>query len=153
MCERLRCRSAVVVATCGVMLICAGCGGSVQDPRGQRVAAAGSILLDEFPLDGGRVIFETDQGRGMVRATAAIQDGCFEFPRSSGPIVGGARVKVYPPEMEMEELESVRGGNADVLVNPYKVWIPPEYNTETTLVANVTKDPEQNQFEFKLTSE
>ena len=135
-----------------LLVLLAGCSKSPDDTRGTRVAASGIVMMDEQPLRCARIQFETDQGSGTVRAMALIEDGEFSFDEQNGPLVGEARVEVRSAEMELAELEAARGGDPTVFVNPIKVWIPPKYNTNSTLTANVSDNPDNNRFEFRLVS-
>ena len=128
----------------------AGCGASVEDPRGTRVAAEGTVKLDGAELAAGRIVFLSNQGEGTVKATALVEQGRYSFDEDNGPLPGTARVEIYPIEMDLEEFEKTRGGDATQRVPLSDVWIPARYNTHSTLTAEVGTDAEENVDTFAL---
>ena len=105
------------------VLFAAGCRGSV-DQRDTRVRALGAGTLNGDPLNYVTVIFESDQGAGKVRSSAPGSDGRFKFAKRRGRLRGTAHVQVIPVDIELAELEAVRGGRLSVSVHPFKDQIP-----------------------------
>lgn len=131
-------------------MLLAGCGASVDDPRGMRVAAEGTVSLDGAELPAGRIVFLSNQGEGTVKATALVEQGRYSFDEDNGPLPGTARVEIYPIEMDLEEFEKTRGGDATQRLPLTDVWIPARYNTHSTLTAEVGTDVEENVYTFAL---
>ena len=124
------------------LLVCvlAGCGGKVEDTRGVRVARQGTVTLDGQPLQYARVVFISDQGSGAVKASAMVEDGSFTFTEENGPLEGTARVEIYPVEMELEDFETQRGGDARKRIDVTRIDIPPRYNVRSELTAEISGD-------------
>jgi len=139
----------IVLSLIGI--VC-GCGAAAGDERGQRVADSGTVTLNGEPLEAGRIMFVSDQGDGVVRAAAMIQDGAFEFEDSHGPLIGQTRVEIRPVEMELEELEAALHDRPNTPIHLVKTYIPPQYNSQSNLTANVTDDPSDNIYDFTLVS-
>ncbi len=85
--------------------------------------------------------------RGNLRV-GQIKEGKFELQASAGP----KRVEIYAYKMELDPVaREMYGAEAQ----PTKVnYIPPRYNTESTLTATVeaTTDKGKNSFDFAITS-
>ncbi len=141
----------VLAIAVGLLSALSGCGGASVDERGQRVAVAGKVLLDGSPLSRARILFVSDEGAGAVKASALIDEGAFAIDAGHGPLAGTARVEIHPELIELEELESVRGGDHRQFVETQTAPIPTRYNHASELTAIVAVDGE-NEFTFELTS-
>jgi len=136
-----------VFAVVSVLILC-GCGGS-EGPV--TVKVKGSVSLDGKPVSSGQIIFNDVAGNEKAYA-GVIQDGTFSFPST----VGQKRVSISSPQ-EVAGSSTVVGGIPGDPVseeNPAPQIlesIPPKYNDQTTLTADVTSDGE-NEFPFELTS-
>ena len=140
------CRPAALITL--VTLAATGCGSDV-DPRGERVAVWGSITLDGEPLPEGSIRIINDQGSGKLRANTGIIGGVFEFTKDNGPLAGQARVEIYPPTMELEQLDLAREGKEHGFV---KIRIPERYNSRSELVATISADSLDEPLTFDLTT-
>ena len=137
-----------------VTAFAAGCGDSGEDPRGERVAVSGTVTLDGEPLPSGRIVFETTQGSGEVKATATITNGKFEFDDRNGPLAGTATVRIFAKEPELEEFEAVLQGDAKATEQIALGTIPPRYNSQSQLQAEIADDGGVIEpLTFELTSE
>jgi len=125
------------------------CGG-VEDPRGQRVAVSGTVTFDGKPLPAGSIRLASDQGSGVVKARASISDGAFSFNEENGPLAGEVRVEIFPPTMELEQFDAARAGE-DSGFKP--VYVPPRYNQNSQLTANIEPNGSDQSLTFELTSE
>lgn len=147
---RKECLSVLVVLTAFAV----GCGGSGEDPRGQRVAVWGTVTMDGEPLPGGRIVFESNQGSGQVKAIATIANGEFEFDARNGPLAGKATVRIFSREPELEEFDAALQGDAKAAEMIELGTIPPRYNSESQLQAEIVSDGgESKPLSFELTSE
>lgn len=136
----------------GLLSVLSGCGDASVDGRGQRVAVAGTVLLDGSPLSRARILFVSDEGAGAIKASALIDEGTFAIDAGHGPLAGTARVEIHPELIELEELESIRGGDHRQHVEAQTVSIPARYNHASELTATVSANGE-NEFTFELTSQ
>lgn len=129
----------------GACLFVAGCGGGdAGGPRG--VAVSGTVTLDGAPLDHGTVLIKW---KGNA-AGGEIANGKFAIPANVGPIPGKHRV----------EISSLEGGTKVTSTDPAKAMeeasgpppterIPANYNTESTLTAEVKAGGDTFSFELK----
>lgn len=129
-----------------------GCDANSSDPRGERVGVRGTVTLDGIPLPSGRIVFESNQGRGALKATARVERGRFELSSQAGPLPGPARIEIYPEPIELEELEAARQGDPRRHVALKPVHIPARYNVRSTLTAEIRPEGGVNELTFTLTS-
>ena len=119
-----------------VLLGISGCfGGGESLPELANVT--GTVNLDGSPLIGANVLFQPQQGKTAFALTD--ENGKFELmynQETAGTVPGSYTVKVSK-EKNPEE--------------PGNNLIPPKYNENTTLKADV-KSGEENDFQFDLTS-
>ncbi|MGE0376752.1 MAG: hypothetical protein AB7I48_27945 [Planctomycetaceae bacterium] len=136
----------------GLALSACGCGDVLPDPRGVRVPVSGSVKLDGSPLSSGRIVFESNQGNGAVKATALVVRGTFSLSKSNGPLPGTARVEIYPEPIELEQLEAARQGDLHRRVSLKPVNIPARFNVRSTLTAEIKPDDAENVLSFSVSS-
>lgn len=137
------------LACAGVVAI-AGCG-----PRGaQRDALpiSGMVTLDGQPLKSGYVVFEPKGGQ-PTQSGGMISDGVFNVPAQHGAAPGAYSVAIFA-EGETAPIQATPGTPEYEAAAARKSTnkIPPRYNFNTQLTAEVTRDGE-NHFAFELTSD
>lgn len=128
----MRCRNAMV-AVCA-MVFALGCGSG--EPALYEVS--GAVTLNGKPIPEGEVTFVAENG--LVSAPGPVKDGRYTLQTTAGKkTVRILAMKVKP------------GGARDAFGAPTpENYLPPRYNTQSTLSAEVTpKGP--NQFDFPLT--
>jgi hypothetical protein len=141
------------MALCALLfLLLAGCGGDVEDPRGQRVGVRGTVEWNGKPLDRARIVFSPAEGESKITATGSIVNGTYEIPAETGPLVGKMRVEIQADKIELEEFEAARNGDIRKRVPVDTTVSPAKYNTQTTLEAIVTTDETKNVFDYQLES-
>ncbi len=127
-------RSLLAVAAMGVL---AGCGPG--NPLGRK-AISGRITLDGAPLEQGNIRFEPLDGKSGIASGAVIEDGRFAMAKLKGLPPGKYRVRIFSsepaPQVPGPEGELPAPG-ADL---PGRSLIPPEYNTASQIVHEVTAD-------------
>ncbi len=128
-----------------------GCGSQDADPRGVRVAVHGNVTLDGTPLSRARIVFLSEGEKGAVKATGSIEDGTYQIPQENGPLVGKSRVEIYSEMADFEEFEAAKASNKRVTRPSAVSRIPINYNTRSTLTADV-QEQEENTFDFSLKS-
>lgn len=137
-----------------LLLNCLGCSGAKEDPRGERVSVSGLVYYDEDPLTSARILFISETPEGKIKSAGIVSEGIFQIPQKGGPVVGEARVEIYPTIPEMEEFIEIQEKakkQGKPFRNPASIEIPATYNKNSKLTAMVTKDG-KNTFEFKLES-
>ncbi len=105
--------------------------------KSEYVTVTGTVTWNGAPLPVGEVIFAPADNRTSPGA-GKVEDGQFEFPSKPGTM----RV----------EIQAVRDTGRFHPVDGYMItelYIPPRYNTESQLTAEVTRDGD-NHFTFDL---
>ncbi|MFO0956075.1 MAG: hypothetical protein U0800_01265 [Isosphaeraceae bacterium] len=148
--------TALAIATA---LTLSGCG-SDGLPR-ERIS--GKVTLDGRPVDSGSITFlPTASDAPGTGAEAPIRAGAFDVPAAQGPIPGTYLVLVSSPVPDASRAapkRKARGvaedtsgtGTPEAAEVPLRESIPEEYNTKSTLKAEV-KSGGPNTFEFPLTT-
>ncbi len=122
-----------------------GCGGEGDTLNRQPVA--GTITLDGKPLEKGSITFmPADPQKGNV-ASAEISAGTYKIEPSQGLVPGGYRVIISSPSGDTAPVDSNElPGQAPP---PSPDLIPPIYNSETTLNAEITEGENVKDFQLK----
>lgn len=137
---------------CLLFLSCIGCGGSKDDTRGERLSVSGLVYYDGDPITSARILFISETSEGKVKSAGIVRQGIYNIPEQGGPVVGKARVEIYPTYPELEELEQLKKEAKEKgkpFQDPASVKIPAAYNKNSQLSAVVTKDG-KNTFDFKI---
>lgn len=134
-----------------VLFSLAGCGGTsatFDDPRGMRAMVHGSVDLNGKPLDRAIIRFRAAEGENRVISTGTIIDGEYQIAAKDGPLIGKMRVEIeFDNEDELEHSQQKKGQRQP---QRKRRVLPACYNKKSVLTANVSKDSEQNQFDFHL---
>jgi len=129
-----------------VAVFLSGCFGSSSRREEKTYPVQGTVLLDDKPLPEGEIYFK-NPATGSVHI-AQIRDGKFQGQASAGD----KRVEILAYKIEYDPVAKEMYGDQ---AEPTKInIIPPQYNVNSTLTAKVTAadSPDQNTFEFKVTS-
>lgn len=135
------------------LLFLVGCGG----PAGpQRVAVKGTIQVNGEPLKAGRITFQPTADSKGPSASATVTDGSYQFDASTGPVVGKNKVQIVSlpdPGFELDDEAAYAQAAEQKKGRPVlpREIIPPEYNTHSTQVVNVTPNGEKT-FDFQINS-
>lgn len=144
----LHSRSLALLAVC---LIAIGCGES-KDPRGNRVAVSGQVLIDGKPLSAATIIFVCDQGNGKLRAAGTVENGQFKIEQPEGPLPGPATVEVHPQIIELEAFEAARQGNTSQPGEARSVSIPKRYFIGSQLTEQISESEPNDAIQINLQS-
>jgi hypothetical protein len=131
--------------------LAAGCSGSGDDLP--REPVSGTVTLDNQPLATGVIQFspaeKASAGQSLNSAGGQITDGKFSISREQGLVPGKYNVAINAAEKtERTKPERVGAGKMSDLA---KELIPAQYNSQTTLTAEVKKGG-GNAFTFTLES-
>jgi hypothetical protein len=117
-----------------------GCG---KNNAVKKYKVSGTVTMDGKNVKEGRILFVPKDGVGPADGGAVV-DGKYEFECTDGKkrveiraTLKGEDTGKMPKSMNMPSPKLTE-------------LIPPKYNSETTLEANVTTDPSQNTFDFTL---
>lgn len=128
-----------ILAAC--LPVLAGC--SRSDGR---QALEGTVTLDGVPLAEASIAFRPLPGTVSPAAGGSITAGKFSIAREQGPCAGMFRVEITAirptGEKRMDTL-------THTMVDAYEESIPQQYNTQSTLTADVTAHG-PNRFTFDL---
>lgn len=120
-------------------LLLAGCHQASGLPEPQRFPVRGTVTLDGKPLPVGVIYFKTIQTGALD--SVEIKEGKFEGQAQ----LGDRRVEIC-------SYETLPPQASDPMATAsQKNTIPPKYNLESTLTANVTQDG-PNEFRFEVSS-
>lgn len=132
--------------------IFAGCGAK-SGP--QRSSVKGKISFDGQPVASGSIIFLPAQGVTGPSSGAEIRDGAYEIPEASGPVLGAHRVEITATRTEGTEtvagVDGATGGaSGGGSIPKVTMYIPPQYNQNSILEAEIKSGA--NTFDFELKS-
>ena len=140
-------RSAVLTAFLAAAAAASGCS---SDSDGlAREAISGTVTFDGQPLERGSISFIPD-GQLPTQGGAPITDGKYSIAKNEGLVAGTYHVAITSPQGEGEKAKDDAAANAPgMLIKPPKELIPSQYNSKSTLTAEV-KEGASNSFDFKL---
>ncbi|WP_240907129.1 hypothetical protein [Paludisphaera rhizosphaerae] len=139
--------AAAVLAACGL----AGCGGEAGDGL-PREAVSGGVTVDGKPLKSGIALFLPVDPNNPTQGNFTVIDGKYNIAKEQGLIPGKYSVKISSSVgEEKKESESLNGGAPGMPPSIPKDAIPPMYNSDTKLAAEV-KAGIPNDFQFALST-
>lgn len=126
-------------------------GGCGEDDGLPRQEVSGRVTLDGVPLPTGTIQFQPNASIEQVAVAEGtlIEDGQYRLEPEKGLIPGSYRVIILSHDDNAPSEEELPGGGGGVRLPPE--LIPPQYNVNTTLVAEVAADKE-NVFNYDLES-
>lgn len=137
---------------CVLLVALAGvCGSGCGEAGPERLAASGEVTLDGKPLETGSIAFLPAAGTEAPSVGGTIENGRYELPAEKGALVGKYNVRITSMQKTGKQIEAGSPEPPGTMVDEVKQVVPPRYNTETELTAEVTADGE-NTFDFKLES-
>lgn len=125
-----------------------GCGA-----KPTRLPVAGAVTLDEQPVTNGQITFTPMADAKGPTAGSPVVGGRYAIQAERGPMAGKFRVEITAlrPMAEKKQTMSIATGEMQT-TSEYESLIPPRYNEDSELIAEVTADG-PNEFNFKLKSE
>lgn len=133
----------VSAAAAALLLVC-GCGGPAGDAP-ETHAVSGTATFDGEPVPEASLVFEDPDGKDRSFG-AIVSDGAWSTEMTAGP----KRVRITATRTVPGKTEP--GPSGEEAVPATEQYLPPKYNTETTLEIEVTPDG-PNEFPFDLTSD
>lgn len=135
-------RSRIALIILGVLLL-AGCS---DDPLG-RQTVSGTVLFKGQPLDQGAIQFVPLE-KGPTETGAGIENGKYTIPRDKGLVPGKYKVSIWSYDRKGGAIAPT-DMPGDTVGKQFKERIPPNYNVNTTLRAEVIKGG-SNTFDFDV---
>jgi len=126
----------------GGLLVLGGCEASGL----RRAAVSGTVRVDGQPLAEGSINFFPTEGTEGPTAGAPIVQGKYQIPRANGVTVGKNLVQIQANRKTGRKVPNpmAPGTLTDEIVE----LLPPEYNTQSTLVRTI--EPGSNVLDFDL---
>lgn len=129
-----------------------GCGGK-SGP--QRSSVKGKVTFDGQPVADGSIVFLPAQGVTGPSAGGEIRDGVYDIAEAGGPVPGAHRVEITATRTEGTEnvagVDGATGGaSGGGSIPKVTMYIPPQYNLDSTLQADIKSGA--NTFDFELKS-
>jgi len=140
---RISFRSGLAFLLILVLSATAGCGG-VTGPE-----VRGSVTFAGSPLESGSISFIPIEGTPGPAGGGAIVGGKYHVASGQGLGTGTHRVEIRATRKTGRNVEAGPGtDDPNSLVEEVQMFIPPDYNTKSTLVANVQAGT--NELDFDL---
>lgn len=114
----------------------------------QRVEVTGTVTLNGQPLEEGTISIYPDVKVKGPLVQAKIVGGKFSLTKKEGPATGANRVSIKAVKKTGRKISS-DGIESDEVLQ----YIPPQYNDDTTLKADVKPEPTKNEFVFELSGQ
>ena len=114
----------------------ASAAGCEKDDGLGRLAISGEATLDGRPLAAGSILFDPESERVGTAVGTLIRGGRFSIPREEGPAPGRYLVRIYASS---DVQAPPPAGVSERAARPMVELIPAGYNSQTTLVADVTR--------------
>ena len=131
------------------MIVAAGCGGGSDDGL-DRQNVYGKVTLDGAPLPHGIISFDPAEGSpGTVSVGGVVTDGSYNIERATGPTPGKYRVSIRSAGTDEGIDLNAAPGAPPPRKKAAKDPIPPEYNTKSTLTAEVKAESTEVNFDLK----
>ena len=125
----------------GLLLVAAGCGGR-SGP--EKVEVSGMVVFDGEPITNGEILFYPMEGTPGSVAGGPIKDGKYLAQSRGGVPVGKHRVEIRGFQSPS------RPGRGDLAVEggPAEQYVPPEFNTRSTLTAQIDSSTTTKDFDL-----
>ena len=141
---RNRLQSRSVVLLCLAVAFVVGCTGGSK-----RAAVKGRVTVDGQPVENGSISFVPADGTQGPSAGGVITAGEYDIAKADGPLIGPHRVRIIATRKTGRQVQAFSG--VGPMVDEEEMFIPPRYNTATTLTAEIV--PKRNEIDFELTLE
>ncbi len=114
------------------------------------VPAYGVVMLDQQPLAGATVVFETPDKQFSFATTDADGRYALQFDSVQPGVTPGQKVVRISTSAVVGEDAEATPEEGEAAAPAAAERVPPRYNRDSELMANVT--PEQTEYNFDLTS-
>lgn len=134
---RLSCSKFMLAKSALLILIAITLGCADENAVG-RFVLSGSVTYDGQPVDNGTIEFFPAKGNTGKPAGAEIIAGRYEVERTLGPELGTYQVVILANRPSGRKVPADEGSSE--LIDVPVQYIPPEYNTRSTLEVEVSGD-------------
>lgn len=145
-------RGSLVLLAVAVLcvIVLSGCS---QADRFKRAPVEGYVSIDGAPLKAGSIRFiPTGDSKGPA-AVATIEEGIYQLPAESGPLVGSLRVEIEAINHLGFEIDDEAAYAKQAAASPQvaKNPVPEAFNRQSKLVVEMPEEG-QTDLDFRLTS-
>jgi hypothetical protein len=141
-------RGTTTFAVAFTLTVLSGCGYGSSD----RVPVQGKVTFDGQPVDNGIISFIPEGGSGgksgHPQVNADIVGGNYKLESGKGPMPGKYRVEILWKKKTGRQVPTP--GDETALMDETQQVLPPQYNTQSTLTADI--EAKSNTKDFPLTS-
>jgi len=137
--------AAVGIAGCLLVLLASGCGGRAGP---ERAAVGGRVTADGQPVQNGSISFVPTGDTTGPSSGGKITGGSYNIARQHGPVVGRHRVEIRAMRKTGRKVEAGQPAPPGTLIDETEQFIPPKYNTQSELTAEI--QPGSNDLDFDL---
>jgi hypothetical protein len=130
----------------GLMALCLGCG---KGDGLNRAAVNGRVTLNGAEIAAGTIAFYPTKGLKGPVAGGAIKNGQYAIGADRGPVVGPNRVEIHASKKSGRKTQAPMA-DPGVMADETVEAVPEQYNTRSTLVAEVK--PGTNMLDYELTT-
>ena len=134
------------------ILIVSGCSAKTGP---ERATVSGTVTFDGEPLETGLIAFIPDGATQGPTAGAAIQKGKYATPAGTGPVLGPHRVEITAHRtgrvIEGAGLGGGVGPSGGVVSEKSEMYVPAQYNKNSTLTIDVKSGKNLQDFPLKST--
>jgi hypothetical protein len=131
-----------LVPMAALLIGIAGCGYGAKS----RVPVQGKVVFQGAPVDDGVITFVPTTGEG-TKAGGPIKDGKYSLPAGEGPTPGTYRVEITWNKKTGKMIGTP--GDADVKMAETAQVIPTQYNSNSTLTADIKAQANTVDFDLK----
>jgi len=109
----------------------------------------GTVSYEGAPVQEGQIVFFPIEDTRGPSTGAEIREGRYEIPRSDGPRAGGVyRVEITAAGPARSYAPNASG--AGMVAEVKGQLLPPAYNQQSKLRAEISPDADENQHDFHL---
>ncbi|MCE9561094.1 MAG: hypothetical protein K8U57_03470 [Planctomycetes bacterium] len=132
----------------GLALLLATLAGCSSGPTPMRVW--GNVTFDGKPLPEGTIAFVPIAPHTGPSTGGAITNGRYDVPANVGPLSGGQyRVEITATRPSGKQVPNTIGFGGGMIGVP-EMYIPTAYNVASKLQATISRNANENQFDFAL---
>lgn len=115
---------------------------------GGQAIVEGQVTFDGQPVEQGTIVFEPVDGTGAV-AGGTIQNGKYRLGAEEQLTPGNKLVRIKAMRATGQKIKAGPPAPDDAMVDEVQQYIPPHYNEQSTLTAEVAAGKSTKDFELR----
>lgn len=113
----------------------------------ERAMVSGTATYEGKPVEEGTIAFIPIEGTKGPVAGGVVQEGQYKISAANGPVIGKHRVEILGNRKTGKQMEAVPPASGTV--DEIEQYIPPKYNTTSTLTADIKQGDNTADFDLK----